>query len=425
MLSPASRSRSAVNIWPGFVDALASVLMVFIFMLLIFVIAQFFLSHIASSRFGAIEQLSSNINALLDELSIEQDKRAAMSDEIAALSSELGRTRDSRDRLAEELSGAQMEIEHGREALTARQRELASLEQDIEALRTVRDGLEARIAQLTDTGERREQDLAALRDRSKSLEARLADERERTRLAQVEIEQRDTRIETLQARGDEQARQLGEERALGVDARAQIVLLNEQLGDLRARITRLSAALDVSEQQSERDKVRIEELGQKLNLALAEQVEKLSRYRSEFFGRLREALGERSDIRISGDRFVFQSEVLFPSGSDQLEPSGREQLDRLAETLKDVAQRIPSDVDWILRVDGHTDRRPISTAEFRSNWELSTARALSIVRHLIDRGIAPKRLGATGFGEFRPIDAGDSAAAFARNRRIELKLTEP
>jgi chemotaxis protein MotB len=425
MLSPASRSRSAVNIWPGFVDALASVLMVFIFMLLIFVIAQFFLSHIASSRFGAIEQLSSNINALLDELSIEKNKRAAMRDEIAALSAELGRTRDSRDRLAEELSGAQIEIEHGREALTARLRELASLEQDIEALRTVRDGLEARIAQLTDTGERREQALAALRDRSKSLEARLADERERTRLAQVEIEQRDTRIEALQARGDEQASQLGEERALGADARAQIVRLNEQLADLRERITRLSAALEVSEQQSERDKVRVEELGQKLNLALAEQVEKLSRYRSEFFGRLREALGERSDIRISGDRFVFQSEVLFPSGSDQLEPSGREQLDRLAETLKEVAQRIPSDVDWILRVDGHTDRRPISTAEFRSNWELSTARALSIVRHLIDRGIAPKRLGATGFGEFRPIDAGDSAAAFARNRRIELKLTEP
>ena len=425
MLSPASRSRSAVNIWPGFVDALASVLMVFIFMLLIFVIAQFFLSHIASSRFGAIEQLSSNINALLDELSIEKNKRAAMRDEIAALSAELGRTRDSRDRLAEELSGAQIEIEHGREALTARLRELASLEQDIEALRTVRDGLEARIAQLTDTGERREQALAALRDRSKSLEARLADERERTRLAQVEIEQRDTRIETLQARGVEQARQLGEERVLGADARAQIVLLNEQLADLRARITRLSAALDVSEQQSERDKVRIEELGQKLNLALAERVEELSRYRSDFFGRLREALGERSDIRISGDRFVFQSEVLFPSGSDQLEPGGREQLDRLADTLQEVAQRIPSDIDWILRVDGHTDRRPISTAEFRSNWELSSARALSIVRHLIDRGIPPRRLAATGFGEFRPIDPGEGAAAFARNRRIELKLDGP
>jgi chemotaxis protein MotB len=425
MLSPASRSRSAVNIWPGFVDALASVLMVFIFMLLIFVIAQFFLSHIASNRFGAIEQLSSNINALLDELSLEQEKRAQMREEIAALSSELGRTRDSRDRLAEELSGAQIEIEHGREALAARARELASLEQDIDALRTLRDELEERIARLTDTGEQREQDLAALRDRSKSLEATLADERERTRLAQVEIGQRDTRIEALQARGDEQARQLGEERALGADARVQIVRLNEQLADLRARIMRLSAALEVSEQQSTRDKVRIEELGQKLNLALAEQVEKLSRYRSDFFGRLREALGERSDIRISGDRFVFQSEVLFPSGSDQLEPAGREQLDRLAETLKEIALRIPSDVDWILRVDGHTDRRPISTAEFRSNWELSSARALSIVRHLIDRGIAPKRLAATGFGEFRPIDAGDSAAAFARNRRIELKLTGP
>ena len=425
MLNAASRNRTSVNIWPGFVDALASVLMVFIFMLLIFVIAQFFLSHLASSRFGAIEQLSANINALLDELSIEKDKRAEMHAEISALSAELGRTRESRDRLAAELDGAQTELAHGRDALDARQRELASLQRDIEALRSVREQLEARIARLSDAGEQREQDLATLRDRSMALEARLADEHERTRLAQVEIEQRGVRIEALQAQAGEQAGQLDEERALSADARARIIELNEQLVDLRERITRLAAALETSEQQSARDKVRIEDLGQRLNLALAERVEQLTRFRSDFFGRLREALGERSDIRIAGDRFVFQSEVLFPSGSDQLEPGGRARLDRLAETLKEVAQKIPPDVDWILRVDGHTDRRPIRTAQFPSNWELSTARALSIVRHLIDRGIAPERLAATGFGEFRPLDSGDNAEALARNRRIELKLTGP
>jgi len=425
MLTPASRSRSAVNIWPGFVDALASVLMVFIFMLLIFVVAQFFLSDLASSRFGAIEQLSRNINALLDELSVEKDRRAQMGEEIAALTAELGATRASRDRLASQLGDAREEIAEGQEALAARLRELASLERDIEALRTVRDELEARIGALAAQGVQREQELAAMRDRSKALAARLADEEERTRLAQVAIEQRDVRIERLSVQVDEQAGSLAAERSVNADAQAQIALLNDQIGDLRDRITRLSAALEISEESSERYKVQVEELGRKLNLALAERVEKLSRFRSDFFGRLREVLGERSDIRISGDRFVFQSEVLFPSGSDQLEPAGRAQLDRLAETLKEVAARIPADVDWILRVDGHTDRRPISTAEFPSNWELSTARALSIVRHLIGRGIAPERLAAPGFGQFRPIDAGDSPEAFARNRRIELKLTGP
>ena len=425
MLSAASRSRSAVNIWPGFVDALASVLMVFIFMLLIFVVAQFFLSDLASSRFGAIEQLSRNINALLDELSVEKDKRERMRDEIAALSAELGATRASRDRLARDLDDARDLAAEREEALEARRRELVSLEHDIEALRVIREKLEARIGELAERGEQREQELTAMRDRSKALAARLADEEERTRLAQVAIEERDVRIGSLSARVDEQAQSLEAERGVSADAQAQIALLNEQIGDLRDRITRLSAALEISEERGERYKVQVAELGQRLNIALAERVEKLSRFRSDFFGRLREVLGERSDIRISGDRFVFQSEVLFPSGSDRLEPAGRAQLDRLAETLKEVAAKIPDDVDWILRVDGHTDRRPISTAEFPSNWELSTARALSIVRHLIDRGIPPERLAATGFGQFRPIDTGDTPQALARNRRIELKLTGP
>jgi chemotaxis protein MotB len=425
MVTPATRGRSAVNIWPGFVDALASVLLVFIFMLLIFVVAQFFLADLASSRFGAIEQLSRNINALLDELSVEKDRRARMQAEISALSAELETTRESRDLLASQVGAARAEIVQGRDELARRMLELTSLQQDIEALRAVRDELESRVGQLTAAGEQREEELTAMRDRSKALAARLADEEERTRLAQVSIEERDGRIEVLRTRLDEQGASLEIERAVSADSQAQIARLNEQVSDLRARIARLSDALAISEERSERYKLQVEDLGQKLNMALAERVEKLTRFRSDFFGRLREVLGERSDIRISGDRFVFQSEVLFPSGSAQLEPAGRAQLDRLAETLKSVAAKIPADVDWILRVDGHTDRRPISTPEFPSNWELSTARALSIVRHLINRGIPPERLAATGFGEFRPIDGGNSPAAFARNRRIELKLTGP
>ncbi len=376
MLSPASRSRSAVNIWPGFVDALASVLLVFIFMLLIFVIAQFFLADLASNRFGAIEQLSGNVVALLDELSVEKERGDTLDARMQALSDELARSRDSQQRLSSDLAAA-------RDAIATRTRDISSLEQDVATLR--------------EEAERKERSLGALRQHSLSL-----------------FEQVRRRDESL-----------GEAQRIGSKAREQVERLNTQVGDLRDRLAQISAALEVSEERNARFKVEVSELGQKLNIALAERVEELGRFRSDFFGRLREVLGDRSDIRIIGDRFVFQSEVLFPSGADTLQPAGRLQLDRLAKTLKEVAARIPSDVDWILRVDGHTDRRPIRTADFPSNWELSSARALSIVRHLIDSGIPPRRLAATGFGEFRPVDTGDSEEALARNRRIELKITGP
>ena len=216
-----------------------------------------------------------------------------------------------------------------------------------------------------------------------------------------------------------------EERQLGEKAQARVQLLTQQIAALREQITRLSAALDLAETQVESQQVEIAELGRRLNLALARKVEELNRYRSEFFGRLREVLGDHPSIRIVGDRFVFQSELLFPSASATLVPEGKKQLAQLAATLKTVTQEIPPDIDWILRVDGHTDRRPIRTQRFPSNWELSTARALSVVEYLVSQGIPPQRLAATGFGEFHPLDSAPGPAAYARNRRIEIKLTQP
>ena len=207
-------------------------------------------------------------------------------------------------------------------------------------------------------------------------------------------------------------------------AQSQVALLNQQLSQLRAQIVALNKALKASEALNEEKDVQIVNLGQRLNQALATKVQELALYRSEFFGRLREVLGERSDIRIVGDRFVFQSEVLFESGEAVLNPRGEAQLAQLAGTLKEIASQIPDDLDWILRVDGHTDERPISTAKFPSNWELSSARAISVVKFLARQGIAPENLVAAGFGEYQPIDAGRDEIAYLRNRRIEFKLDQ-
>jgi len=203
-----------------------------------------------------------------------------------------------------------------------------------------------------------------------------------------------------------------------------VALLNQQIAALREQLSRISAALDLSEQKTKDQDVQIADLGKRLNAALASKVQELASYRSEFFGRLREILGNRQDIRIVGDRFVFQSEVLFQPGSADLGPDARHELDLLGGALHDIAAKIPAEIPWVLRVDGHTDKRPISTAQFPSNWELSTARATAVVKYLVQQGISADRLAAAGFGEFQPIDPGDSDDAYRKNRRIEFKLTE-
>jgi chemotaxis protein MotB len=218
--------------------------------------------------------------------------------------------------------------------------------------------------------------------------------------------------------------ELDSQKQITNDALAKVEMLNQQLAALRLQLTSLQEALDASEAKDKESQAKIADLGQRLNIALAKKVQELARYRSDFFGKLKEVLGDRADFEIVGDRFVFPSDVLFDSGSAALKPGATVQLDKLAAALKEIESKIPPDIAWVMRVDGHTDIHPISTPEFPSNWELSSARAISVVRYLMQDGIAPEHLVAAGFGEFQPIDTGTSDEALARNRRIELKLTE-
>jgi len=218
--------------------------------------------------------------------------------------------------------------------------------------------------------------------------------------------------------------QLNAEKQISARALAQVELLNQQIAALCRQLAALEDALEASEKKDKEAQGRIADLGQRLNVALAQRVQELSRYRSEFFGRLRAILGNRQDIRVVGDRFVFQSEVLFDTGSAAIRPEGKVELDKLATALSELEKQIPPEIAWVLRIDGHTDVRPISSPQFPSNWELSSARAISVVQYLISRGISPQRLVAAGFGEFQPLDAGATEEAYRRNRRIELKLTE-
>jgi chemotaxis protein MotB len=219
-------------------------------------------------------------------------------------------------------------------------------------------------------------------------------------------------------------RALDQERALSARAAAQVEILNQQIAALRRQLAALEDVLGASEQKDKEAQARIADLGQRLNLALAQRVQELTRYRSDFFGRLRNVLASRPEFRIVGDRFVIQSEILFDVGQAALNPAGLPELDKLAVALMDVAREIPPDIAWVLRVDGHTDARPMRSAQFPSNWELSAARSIAVVRYLVTRGIPETRLLAAGFGEFQPLESGDSDEVLRRNRRIELKLTE-
>lgn len=330
--------REKVDIWPGWVDALSSLLMVVVFLLMVFVVWQFYLSTALQGRDRQLADLNSRIAALADALALEKDNSAKLQGDIAALTERLRAT------LAE------------REDLQGR----------LNALGTERDTLSAQLA-----------------------------------AGDGEKEQREAALS---------------------EAQEQVALLNQQLAALRQQLAELAASLDASETKAKEQEVQIADLGKRLNAALAGKVAELAKFRSEFFGRLREVLGNRDDVRIVGDRFVFQSEVLFASGSADLGEAGQVQLGNLARTLLDISTKLPKDLNWILRVDGHTDVVPIRSPRYASNWELSTARAISVVNFLISQGIPPERLAATGFGEYQPLEQGNSADVLARNRRIEMKL---
>jgi len=339
-LARGRRTSSEFNYWPGFVDALSTLILAIIFILSVFVVTQFYLSQEVTGKDKALEQLNAKIAQLNELLSLEKLSKLNLTDQLSQM----------------------------------------------------RAGLASAEAE---------------RDRAKSLYEGLA-----------------SSGNDATGRANELGKALDSEKQVSARALAQVEVLNQQISALRRQLAALEEALDASEKRDKESQLRITDLGQRLNVALAQRVQELSRYRSEFFGRLRTILGDRPDIRIVGDRFVFQSEVFFDTGQAALLPEGRAELDKLADALKDLDKKIPSEIPWVLRVDGHTDARPISSPQFKSNWELSSARAISVVQYLVSLGVPAQRLVAAGFAEYQPLDTGTTEEAYKRNRRIELKLTE-
>jgi len=338
-LARGRRNDPGFNYWPGFVDALSTLVLAIVFLLSVFLVVQFFLSQEVTGKDKALEQLNAKLAQLNDMLSLEKLGKLSLDDQLSQL----------------------------------------------------RAGLATAVAE---------------RDRVKGLYDGLAGAGN-----------------DAASRAGELNKALDSEKQLSARALAQVEVLNQQISALRRQLAALEEALEASEKRDQESQGKIADLGQRLNVALAKRVQELSRYRSEFFGRLRAILGNRPDIRIVGDRFVFQSEVFFDTGQALLLPEGRAELDKLASALTDLDKQIPAEIAWVLRVDGHTDVRPIAGA-FKSNWELSSARAISVVQYLISLGVPAQRLVAAGFAEFQPLDTAANEDAYKRNRRIELKLTE-
>ena len=432
------RGRRSINIWPGFVDALATLLLVVIFVLMVFMIAQYFLSVALSGRDEALTRLEREINNLAELLSLERSANAELRIDVSQLSSELQSSLSVRESLASQIAA----LTESRDAIQARLATAEAtggkvgreLEDAYKVIEVDKETIEVQLAQLAIL-ERLRDDLTRRLQTAEAEGAQvgreLEDAYEVIDADKEKIQAQLQDIAILQSLHDDLMAKLaktesdvGEQKELTDAAQAQLLLLNRQIMALRQQLANLATALEVAESANKEQEVQISDLGRRLNVALASKVQELARYRSEFFGRLREVLGNRQDVRIVGDRFVFQSEVLFETGSAELGEPGQRQLAQLAQTLNEIAPRIPKDLPWVLRVDGHTDRVPIHTPEFPSNWELSTARAISVVRFLMDQGIAADHLAATGFGEYQPLDPGLSADALRRNRRIELKLTQ-
>ena len=455
-----------LDVWPGYVDALSTLLMVIIFVLLVFVLAQGFLSVALSSREKAMDQLNLRVAELAELLSLEAAQGEQLRQQLGRLGDDLRGTaaardaamqslallREERDRLTSERDGLRGE----RDRLGARLSDLelaarsaadragAMERQMAEALgRAERTGGDAARLQRDLRGSQTElaaaqAALEALRREAQALDRQVRVERETVTQRLSEMARLSEQIRALTALRDELERraaqeQRGRERAeaesgerarLAESAAAQVALLTRQTEALRAELARLSRALDLAEAEGRDRNAQIALLGQRLNAALAARVEELQRYRSDFFGRLRDVLGERPEVRIVGDRFVFQGEVLFAPGSAELSEAGLRQLRDLAGVLSEVTPLIPADVAWVMRVDGHADRTPIRSARFASNWELAAARAIAVAQILIAEGLPANRVAATSFGDAQPIDAGDSPQALARNRRIELRMTD-
>jgi chemotaxis protein MotB len=415
---------NGLEAWPGYVDALSTLLMVIIFVLLVFVLAQAFLTVTLSGRSHELDTANQRLAELADALSLEQGKAATLQSSVSQLSQQLAARSAERDKLAAQLSDAQLSLQAATTANTRLQSQLTATSAQADAAKAQLDEMKRQIAELDktvavdkDTLQAKLSDLATLDNQTRALAA-LRDELEK------QAQDAAARAMTEQQRRQAVQQQLSDEKKLGDSARAQIALLNQQLDELKSQLASVASALDLQQQQNKEKDAQIANLGQKLNVALAAKVEELQGYRSEFFGKLRTLLANRPGITVVGDRFVFQSEVLFPVGSAELTQSGIAQMTTLAVTIKDIATEIPPDLHWVLRVDGHTDPQPVKGGQFASNWELSAERAITVVKLLIADGVPADHLAATAFGEYQPFGSGDTPDAYAKDRRIELRLTD-
>lgn len=375
--------------WPGFVDALATLLMVIIFVVLVFVLIQVNLAYRVSGQDATLNDMRAQIANLGELLNIEREQSADLSAELDRITSQLLSTEANRESLTAQLA----DMTALRESLSA----------DLVSKSAALGAKDAKIASLIAENAATSSDLETART---ALEHRLTALTE----AQGALNDATARIGSLE---DETAA-----------SRAEVVQMANAMTALRQRIEQLAALLAEKEAQAARDKIAIASLGKSLNNALATRVQELQRFRSEFFGRLSEVLKGREDVRIVGDRFVFQSEVLFAQGQASIGPEGQQQLTELAAALNQIAAEIPDDIDWVLQVEGHTDDIPVRAGRFADNWDLSTERALSVVRFLAEKGLEARRLAAAGYGEFQPLDKAGTDAARRRNRRIEMKLTQ-
>ena len=423
MSSIARRPQHTFNPWPGYVDALSALLMVVIFLVLIFSVAQFLLSQILSGQETELANLQRQVNELTNQLGLEEQRNRTLVANVSELSVMVSDLTGAKTALQEKIVDMANDTERDQSRIERQLLTIGSLQEDIDALRRLREELEDRVGIMATAMQTSRLEMGTLRDRSKSLEARLHDEQEHTHLAQQNLEQKEIRIQALAALIGEQEQALKEERHLSASGRAQIAQLKQSIAALRVRLETVSQALNLAQGENDSKKTEIKDLGKRLNLALANRINDLEAYRSEFFGRLRTVLGDNPLIRIEGDRFVFQAELLFASGSATLGEEGSHHLSRLATPLKALAVKIPPEIDWILRIDGHTDRVPVTSGRFASNWELSTARAVSVVSFLSSQGVPEAHMAAAGFSKFHPLDPADSPEAYRKNRRIEIKLT--
>ena len=368
--------------WPGFVDALATLLMVIIFVLMVFVLIQVNLAYRVSGQDATLGEMRQQLASLGELLNLERRASADLAANLAQITNQLNASNANRDELQAQLASVQA-------AIAVRNSQIANMtvkQADTEAtLAAARNSLEERLGAL------------------QLAEGQLA-------MAQAQNQSATNRIDAL--------------RAETTASKAEIAQMTGALAALRLRIEELTSLLSEKDRQATQDKVAIASLGRSLNNALASRVQELQRFRSEFFGRLRDVLKGRDDVQIVGDRFVFQSEVLFAQGQAKIAAKGQNQLAKLAVALADIGSKIPEDINWVLQVDGHTDDVPIRAGRFADNWDLSTERALSVVRFLNQQGLPANRLAAAGYGEFQPLDAADNDEARRRNRRIELKITQ-